>query len=108
MCTEDKILKENKIYQKQKEVEKKLKKYSGLQENKLFKELHSSIDGLSVVEIDELLEKYGPNTIEIEKNNSFLKKVIDAIINPFNIVLILLRLLQMLLLRLKKTMLLLF
>ena len=82
-----KILKENKVEQKQKAVAKKLRKYSGMQVEKLLKEFQSSDEGLSVVEIDDLIEKYGKNTIEIENNNTFLKKLKNAIINPFNIVL---------------------
>lgn len=81
-------MKENKVEQKQKNVEKKLKKYSGMSNEKLFKEFKSSEQGLSVVEADELLEEYGKNTIEIEGNHSFLMKIKEAIINPFNIVLI--------------------
>ena len=80
-------MKENKVEQKQKAVAKKLRKYSGMQVEKLLKEFQSSDEGLSVVEIDDLIEKYGKNTIEIENNNTFLKKLKNAIINPFNIVL---------------------
>ena len=82
-------MKENKMEQKQKNVQKKLEKYSGMTNEKLLKEFKSSEQGLSVVEADELLEEYGKNTIEIENNNSLLKKLKDAIINPFNMVLIL-------------------
>ena len=82
-------MKENKIEQRTQAVEKSLKKYSGYTMEKLLKEYKTSLDGLSVVEIEELLEKYGKNTIEIENRHSMFHRIKDAIINPFNIVLIL-------------------
>lgn len=80
-------MRESKNEQKQKEVAKRLKKYSTYSNEKILKEMKSSMEGMSVVEIDDLLEEYGKNTIEIENNNSFWKKIKNTIINPFNVVL---------------------
>ncbi len=82
-------MKENKIEEKQKTVQEKLKKYSKITIDELFKEFGTSYARLSIVEIDEKIEEYGKNNIEIKVNNSFLHKLKDAIINPFNTVLIL-------------------
>ncbi|MBQ3409399.1 MAG: magnesium-translocating P-type ATPase [Clostridia bacterium] len=69
--------------------EKNLRKYSKENMNELFKEFGTSENGLSVVEIEEKLNEYGKNSIELENNNTLFKKIKDAVINPFNIVLIL-------------------
>ena len=82
-------IKENKIEEKQKNVEKKLKRYSNLKIEELFKEYKTSYSGLSIVEIDDRIEEYGKNTIEIKSNNTLLGRLKEAFINPFNIVLIL-------------------
>jgi Mg2+-importing ATPase len=83
-------LKENKAQvEKQKELEKELKHFSRLKIDTIFKELKSSYDGLSVVEIDDRFEEYGKNIIDTKNNNGVLKRLKEAFINPFNIVLIL-------------------
>ena len=80
-------MKKQAIYEKQQNVEKILKEYSGLAPEKLFEELNTSYNGISIVDVDDSIEKYGKNTIEVKNNNSFLHKLKEALINPFNIVL---------------------
>ena len=80
-------MKKQAIYEKQQNVEKILKEYSGLAPEKLFEELNTSYNGISIVDVDDRIEKYGKNTIEVKNNNSFLHKLKEALINPFNIVL---------------------
>ena len=70
-----------------KNVEKGLKESSKLQLEKLFKKYDTSIDGISKVNVDEKIEKYGKNIIDIKDNNSVFHRLKEAIINPFNIVL---------------------
>ena len=82
-------MKNNNILEKQKELEKELRVNSTLNLKELFEKLKTSYEGLSVVNIDEMLEEYGKNTIEIGNNNTIFHKLKEAIINPFNIVLIL-------------------
>ena len=77
-----------KIEEKVKEIEKKLLANSKASEEELFKKFDSSRDGISKVNIDELLDKYGKNTIETANKKTTLNRIKDAIINPFNIVLI--------------------
>lgn len=79
-------MKENKITRK--EMESNLIKYSHKEINKVFEQLKTEIDGLNQVEVDERLEEYGKNIIDIATNNRLAKKVEEAIINPFNVVLI--------------------
>ncbi len=81
-------MKKENINEKQKNVEQKLKDYSILEVEKLFESLGTSYSGISVVNVDEKLEQYGKNSIEIKENNSIFHKIKEAVINPFNIVLI--------------------
>ena len=82
-------MRNNNIIERQKELERELRENSTLSTEKLFNKYQTSEAGLSVVEIDDKLDEYGPNTIEIGNNNTWFNKLKEAIINPFNIVLIL-------------------
>ena len=73
---------------KHKEVEAKLKEYSKLNEEKLFQEYKTSYEGVSIVEIEERVEEFGKNIIEIGNDDTVFKRILESIINPFNIVLL--------------------
>lgn len=75
--------------ERQRVVQENLKKYSSISIPELLKEYETSYGGLSIVEIDDRIEKYGKNTIEVKSNNTLLHKLKEAFINPFNMVLIL-------------------
>ena len=79
----------DKILENQKKLESNLKKYSKMSQDELFKEYNSSINGLSVVEIEERQEKFGKNIIDIKNKHTIFERLKESIINPFNIVLIL-------------------
>lgn len=81
--------KKNLIEEKQKELEKKLRRYSTIEIKKIFKELGTSDEGISIVELEDKINEYGENKIDLSTNNTALKRLADAFINPFNIVLIL-------------------
>ena len=81
-------MKNNNILERQKELEAELKEDSAMEINLLLEKYKTSLEGLSIVEIEEKQEEYGKNTIEMNSNNSFLNKLKEAFINPFNIVLI--------------------
>ena len=68
-------------------IEKEIKENSKLKLEKLFKKYETSLDGISVVNIDEKIEKYGKNIIELKDSNTIWHKLKEAFINPFNIVL---------------------
>ncbi|MCR5187045.1 MAG: magnesium-translocating P-type ATPase [Clostridia bacterium] len=72
---------------KQKAVEKKLLEDSKINLEKLFKKYQTSREGISIVEVDDRLEKYGKNNVEIKNMNTIWHKLKEAFINPFNIVL---------------------
>lgn len=81
-------MKNNEILEKQKVVEQNLKENSKLKVEELFKKLETSNSGISIVDLDEKLEEYGQNTIEIKNENTILYRLKEALINPFNFVLI--------------------
>ena len=68
-------------------VETKIKENSKLNVDKLFKKYKTSLDGISVVEVEERMEEYGKNIIEIKDQNTVWHRIKEAFINPFNIVL---------------------
>ena len=70
-----------------KNTENLLKEDSKLKLDKLLKKYETSLEGISVVDVDEKLEEYGKNTIDIKDNNTIWHRLKDAFINPFNIVL---------------------
>ena len=72
---------------KQKAVEKKLLEDSKVNIEKLFKKYQTSREGISIVDVDDRLEKYGKNNVEIKNMNTIWHKLKEAFINPFNVVL---------------------
>lgn len=78
-----------KTEEKQKGVQKKLQKHSRSSVDDLFKEFNTSYKGLSIVDIDDKIAEYGKNSIEIKPRNTWLHRLKNAFINPFNIVLML-------------------
>ena len=81
-------MKNNNILEKQKELEKELIEDSKLEKESLFQKYKTSIEGVSIVDIEEKQEMFGKNTIEFTKNNTIFHKLKEAFINPFNVVLI--------------------
>ena len=82
-------MKNNKSQEEQKSVQENLKRYSSIPIQELYKEYKTSNAGISVVEVEDRIQEYGKNNIEIKSNNTWLHKFKNAFINPFNIVLIL-------------------
>ena len=68
-------------------IEKSIKEDSQLKLDKLLKKYKTTMDGISVVEVDDRIEKYGKNIIDLKDNNTIWHKLKEAFINPFNIVL---------------------
>ena len=56
-------------------VEKELKENSKLKLDKLLKKYETSLDGISVVEIDDKIEEYGKNIIDLKDNNTIWHKL---------------------------------
>ena len=73
---------------KQIEVEKILLELSGLEQKALFEKYQTDEDGLDPVQASDRLEEYGRNIIDFGKEKSLAVRIKDAVINPFNIVLL--------------------
>lgn len=78
--------KENNV--KQAEVEKTLLELSGMEQKALFEKYQTDEDGLDPVQAADRLEEYGKNIIDFGNEKSLAVRIKDAIINPFNIVLL--------------------
>ena len=76
------------IAEKQKLVEANLRVGSLLPLEELYRKYNSSEEGLSIVDIEDLLDEYGENRIDLGDDNSLLSQIKDALINPFNLVLL--------------------
>ena len=77
------------VKEKQYSVEAKLKNNATISKEELFRNFETSIDGLSVVNLEDIDEKYGKNTIEFGNNYTIWNRLRDSLFNPFNIVLLL-------------------
>ncbi len=78
--------KENSV--KQAEVEKTLLELSGMEQKALFEKYQTDENGLDPVQAADRLEEYGKNIIDFGNEKSLAVRIKDAIINPFNIVLL--------------------
>ena len=84
------------VIEKQKLVEANLRVGSLLPMEELYRKYNSSDEGLSIVDIDDLIDEYGENRIITGNENTLLKQLVDAFINPFNIVLVVIALITLL------------
>lgn len=62
--------------------------YSEIEEKQLFKELNSSLDGLSKAEATQRQKKYGKNTLPKLKNDSILRIFFSEFKNPIDYILL--------------------
>ena len=69
------------------EESKKIKEFSFLPTEKIFQLLNSSIEGITNENAKHLLEIFGKNIITHCSKKSFIKKIVEAFINPFTAVL---------------------
>jgi len=69
-------------------VEKKLLELSGMEENALFEAYQTDAEGLDPIQAADRLEEHGRNVIDFGNEKGLFGRIKDALINPFNIVLI--------------------
>ncbi len=69
-------------------VEKKLEEYSQLSKEELFERFDIDNSGLSNEQVAANTEKYGKNIINQSNENTLIIRLKDAVINPFNVVLL--------------------
>ena len=70
------------------EVEHRLSELSRLSDPEIFETLHTDAEGLNQVEAADRLEEYGPNIIDSGSENNLFRRIREALINPFNLVLL--------------------
>lgn len=66
------------------------KKYAYREVSQIYRELGVSQEGLSPEQVEEMREKYGRNSFSKQKNDTTLRRLRRAFINPFNIILLVL------------------
>ena len=69
-------------------VEKKLEEYSQLSKEELFERFDIDNSGLNNEQVAANTEKYGKNIINQANENTLIIRLKDAVINPFNVVLL--------------------
>lgn len=69
-------------------LENELRRFSEIPLDDLYAELNSSPNGLNPVDIDDIFEEHGKNIIISGKNNTKFARLLSSIINPFNIILL--------------------
>ncbi|MBR3268241.1 MAG: magnesium-translocating P-type ATPase [Oscillospiraceae bacterium] len=74
--------------EKQRAAEQQLAEIAKISDEELFKRLDTDEEGLNQVEASDRLEEYGKNIIDTGNENSLAKRVREALINPFNVVLL--------------------
>lgn len=72
----------------QKEVEDNIRKYSNMPLEDLFVEFETSRDGISKSQLIDLEDQHDKNIIEVGKKNTKIRRFFNAVINPFNVILI--------------------
>lgn len=80
----------NKIKLKEEEIKKRLEDSSILESKDVLNNLQTSRNGLSEEIIEDRKEEYGENIIINGEKETFLKRIIEAFINPFTLILLVL------------------
>lgn len=68
--------------------ETKLRSYAFMAKEELLIKMSSVITGLSNEEVEKRQDEFGENVIKIDNKNTTLHRLMDAVINPFNIILL--------------------
>lgn len=68
----------------------RIKKYAYREASQIYQEIGASPDGLSHEQVEAMREKYGANSFAERKNDTTIRRLRRAFINPFNIILFIL------------------
>lgn len=72
----------------QNKVEERLRNYSTEDLKDVYEEFNTSDLGISKSQLMDLEEEYGKNIITVGKKNTWVHRLLNAIINPFNVILL--------------------
>lgn len=76
------------IYQNKLDSEKKLREHAIMPEDELYEKTFSAPGGLTSEQVEEKQDEYGENIITTGNKNSVIQRLRESIINPFNVVLL--------------------
>ncbi|MDR0915799.1 MAG: magnesium-translocating P-type ATPase [Oscillospiraceae bacterium] len=68
--------------------EAKIRNFAARNIDELYEEFEVTRDGLTEEQVETLQDEYGPNAITTDNRNTVLTQLREAVVNPFNIVLI--------------------
>ena len=68
----------------------RIKKYAYREASQIYQDIGASPDGLSYEQVEAMREKYGANSFAERKNDTTIRRLRRAFINPFNIILFIL------------------
>lgn len=80
---------EKQIQVKKQDSEQKLRHNAFLPLDQLYDEFETKISGLSSESVEERQDKYGLNVIQVDNKNTRLHRLREAVVNPFNLILLL-------------------
>ena len=72
-----------------------IKKYAYREVSKIYQELEVSQEGMTQSRVELMREKYGVNSFSKQKNDSMIRRLRRAFINPFNVILLVLGLISL-------------
>lgn len=78
----------NNVNKTEEKKQRDIRRYSQMSIENILTKLKTSDQGLSSEEVERRQEKYGKNSIEVEDKHTDLKLFLEALINPFNLILI--------------------
>ena len=65
----------------------RIKKYAYCDPLEIYRDIGTSPDGLTIEQIESMREKYGKNSFNERKNDTMMKRLQRAFINPFHVIL---------------------
>ena len=68
----------------------RIKKYAYRETSQIYQDIGASPDGLSHEQVEAMREKYGANSFAERKNDTMIRRLRRAFINPFNVILFIL------------------
>ena len=68
----------------------RIKKYAYRETSQIYQDIGASPDGLSHEQVEAMREKYGANSFTERKNDTMIRRLRRAFINPFNVILFIL------------------
>ncbi len=88
MSFDDNIIFDTHIEKRKYDTEQRLRRISFVPEDELFSRISSSPNGLTQEQAETRLSEFGENVITIGYENTILHRLKEAVINPFNVILL--------------------